>query len=356
QGGVDVYDEIFFRMELTKTKCKISRSTVVRNQSKMAKDSVGVEAIKCSMPWFVKVYRLPLCFLGLMRLGDLTGWVVLCFSGGLLCAWAIVVGLVLGYALVGPHVPGIPVIGIAPLSVSRNCEACGIFTALLGLFFPVCSLLAIVRNLGVFYSGKFRPFLKLQGISTFISHWMIVLVQGMQTRLMGKILWLGGGYFQELFPLVVRLGVQQRNVQLRFKMGEIDSLFRRLSGEALWETQQLENILYVVRLNVFSNVDDDGLGTSLTAGWGVGGEIFVKELGALWTRCYFQRECATDGLRLFLIKEDTSHLFFSCDVALLFLWPYMFVVGTFLEPVCDSYSGGESGLIYSIRDPSLKGS
>ncbi|GJZ00291.1 RNA-directed DNA polymerase, eukaryota [Tanacetum coccineum] len=114
----------------------------------------------------------------------------------------------------------------------------------------------------------------------------------MQTRFW-EDLWLGEVPFNELFHLgCTALENNQQNVQFAVKMqGDIVSSFVAMSGEMdRWDW------------------DLNG-----------GGRLFVfKDARDLMDEVLLQSRdcCYEDGFRLFLIKEDTSHLFFSCDVAL----------------------------------------
>ncbi|GKC87071.1 RNA-directed DNA polymerase, eukaryota, partial [Tanacetum coccineum] len=76
----------------------------------------------------------------------------------------------------------------------------------------------------------------------------------MQTRFWEDF-WLGEVPFNELFPRLYALE-NNKECSVAVKMqGEIDSSFRRHVRGGV-ETQQLENIQDLVRLNVLSNVDD----------------------------------------------------------------------------------------------------
>ncbi|GJS63622.1 RNA-directed DNA polymerase, eukaryota [Tanacetum coccineum] len=189
--------------------------------------------------------------------------------------------------------------------------------------------------------------LKLQGID-FLSHCKRRVGSGMQTRFW-EDLWLGEVPFNELFPRLYALE-NNKECSVAVKMqGEIDSSFRRHVRGGV-ETQQLENIQDLVRSKVLSNVDDRWA-------WDLngGGDFCVKDARDLVDEVLLPKEnVATRWIKTIPIKvnvfawklhldrlptrsnllkrgiqvqsslcpicnvlqEDTSHLFFSCDVAL----------------------------------------
>ncbi|GJT74443.1 RNA-directed DNA polymerase, eukaryota [Tanacetum coccineum] len=189
--------------------------------------------------------------------------------------------------------------------------------------------------------------LKLQGIY-FLSHCKRRVGSGMQTRFW-EDLWLGEVPFNELFPRLYALE-NNKECSVAVKMqGEIDSSFRRHVRGGV-ETQQLENIQDLVRSKVLSNVDDRWA-------WDLngGGDFCVKDARDLVDEVLLPKEnVATRWIKTIPIKvnvfawklhldrlptrsnllkrgiqvqsslcpicnvlqEDTSHLFFSCDVAL----------------------------------------
>ncbi|GKD34056.1 RNA-directed DNA polymerase, eukaryota [Tanacetum coccineum] len=189
--------------------------------------------------------------------------------------------------------------------------------------------------------------LKLQGID-FLSHCKRRVGSGMQTRFW-EDLWLGEVPFNELFPRLYALE-NNKECSVAVKMqGEIDSFFRRHVRGGV-ETQQLENIQDLVRSKVLSNVDDRWA-------WDLnrGGDFCVKDARDLVDEVLLPKEnVATRWIKTIPIKvnvfawklhldrlptrsnllkrgiqvqsslcpicnvlqEDTSHLFFSCDVAL----------------------------------------
>ncbi|GJZ55126.1 RNA-directed DNA polymerase, eukaryota [Tanacetum coccineum] len=170
----------------------------------------------------------------------------------------------------------------------------------------------------------------------------------MQTRFW-EDLWLGEVPFNELFPRLYALE-NNKECSVAVKMqGEIDSSFRRHVRGGV-ETQQLENIQDLVRSKVLSNVDDRWA-------WDLngGGDFCVKDARDLVDEVLLPKEnVATRWIKTIPIKvnvfawklhldrlptrsnllkrgiqvqsslcpicnvlqEDTSHLFFSCDVAL----------------------------------------
>ncbi|GJR12488.1 RNA-directed DNA polymerase, eukaryota [Tanacetum coccineum] len=189
--------------------------------------------------------------------------------------------------------------------------------------------------------------LKLQGID-FLSHCKRRVGSGMQTRFW-EDLWLGEVPFNELFPRLYALE-NNKECSVAVKMqGEIDSSFRRHVRGGV-ETQQLENIQDLVRSKVLSNVDDRWA-------WDLNGDgdFCVKDARDLVDEVLLPKEnVATRWIKTIPIKvnvfawklhldrlptrsnllkrgiqvqsslcpicnvlqEDTSHLFFSCDVAL----------------------------------------
>ncbi|GJW17013.1 RNA-directed DNA polymerase, eukaryota [Tanacetum coccineum] len=188
---------------------------------------------------------------------------------------------------------------------------------------------------------------KLQGID-FLSHCKRRVGLGMQTRFW-EDLWLGDVPFNEFFPRLYALE-NNKECSVTVKMqGEIDSSFRRHVRGGV-ETQQLENIQDLVRSKVLSNVDDRWA-------WDLngGGDFCVKDARDLVDEVLLPKEnVATRWIKTIPIKvnvfawklhldrlptrsnllkrgiqvqsslcpicnvlqEDTSHLFFSCDVAL----------------------------------------
>ncbi|GKD04620.1 zf-CCHC domain-containing protein, partial [Tanacetum coccineum] len=170
----------------------------------------------------------------------------------------------------------------------------------------------------------------------------------MQTRFW-EDLWLGKVPFNELFPRLYAL-VNNKECSVVVKMqGEIDNSFRRHVRGGV-ETQQLENIQDLVRSKVLSNVDDRWA-------WDLNGDgdFCVKDARDLVDEVLLPKEnVATRWIKTIPIKvnvfawklhldrlptrsnllkrgiqvqsslcpicnvlqEDTSHLFFSCDVAL----------------------------------------
>ncbi|GJV87609.1 hypothetical protein Tco_1531547 [Tanacetum coccineum] len=95
----------------------------------------------------------------------------------------------------------------------------------------------------------------------------------------------------------------------------------------------------LVRSKVLSNVDDRWA-------WDLngGGDFCVKDACDLVDEVLLPKEnVATRWIKTIPIKEDTSHLFFSCDVALA-ISRLICRGGSFLEPVV-SYSGLVGGVV-----------